>query len=144
MDNQYNNQYNNQFNNQFNGQFNNGGFNMVPQGPQGKKGMCITAFVLGIVGCVFGWIPYLSIAGLICGGVGTLLGILGYKSYKEIGQAYGMAVAGLVLGICGLGFSIIGFFTCTMPFISACCTACSAASRASSSISDLGKYLSYY
>ena len=120
-------------------QFNNNGMGMMPQG---KKGMCIAALVLGIVACVFCWIPYVSIIAIICAGIGTLLGIMGFKSYKDLGQSDGMAVAGLVLALVGLGLSIIGFFTCTLPVIRACCYVQNAASSLTSSdLSSLYKYL---
>lgn len=119
-------------------QFNNNGYGMMPQG---KKGMCVAALVLGIVACVFCWIPYVSIIAFICAAVGTLLGIMGYKSFKDLGQSNGMAIAGLVLALVGLALSIIGFFTCTLPVIRACCYVQNAASSYSNA---LGSLLDYY
>lgn len=104
----------------------------APQG--GKKGMCIAALVLGIVAFVLGYIPYANIAAVICGGLGVFFGILGFKSYKEAGEANGMAVAGLVVAVIGCAAALVGFFSCTVPAISACC-------RYSSSVSSLlGSY----
>lgn len=100
----------------------------APQG--GKKGMCIAALVLGIVAFVLGYIPYANIAAVICGGLGVFFGILGFKSYKEAGEANGMAVAGLVVAVIGCAAALVGFFSCTVPAISACC-------RYSSSVSSL-------
>lgn len=105
---------------------------MTPQG--GKKGMCVAALVLGIVAFILGYIPYANIAAVICGGLGVFFGILGFKSYKEAGEANGMAVAGLVVAIIGCAAALVGFFSCTVPAISACC-------RYSSSVSSLlGSY----
>jgi hypothetical protein len=67
---------------------------MVPALP---KGMAVASMVLGIVGIVFIWVPFL---GLIAGVLAVILGAVALNGVKS-GQAGGggMAITGLVLGI---------------------------------------------
>ena len=75
------------------------------QVPAQKQGLSITAMVVGIVGAVFSWVPFLGLVlGIIAatfGGVALYMGQQGKQGGK------GMAIAGLVLGI----FAIALFIT---------------------------------
>lgn len=74
----------------------------VPAPPQGFS---ITAMVVGIVGAVFSWVPFL---GLILGIIAaTFGGIALYQAKQGKQGGKGMAIAGLVLGI----FAIAVFIT---------------------------------
>ena len=61
--------------------------------------------VLGIIGLVLCFIPFL---GWLCALVGVILGALGISKAKKIGGK-GMAIAGLVCGIVGLAIGILLF-----------------------------------
>ena len=77
-----------------------------------SKGISIAALVCGILGIVLSifyahWI--LPILGLIIAVVGIVLGAIGMKKAKELGEPKGLAIAGLVCGIVGAVFA--GIFT---------------------------------
>ena len=91
------------------------------------KGMSIAALVLGILGIIGGWIPVVCYFTTICAILGLIFGIIGRKkSVTAFGKASGMATAGLVLGIIGTAFAVLGLICSTL------CTAalCSAAEMA--------------
>ena len=70
-----------------------------PQHQQQGNGMAVAAMVLGIVGLVLFWVPFL---GLICALLGAILGFTGLsKANKLGGKGKGMAIAGIVTGIVG-------------------------------------------
>ena len=108
MDNNYN---NDQFNNDQ--QNVTPGFNQAPMNdpyngsmptPDGPKGKAIASMVLGICAvvlgcCVTAWL------GLILGIIAIVLGALVLKN-KEAGR--GFAIAGLVCGIVGAAFGVLG------------------------------------
>ena len=81
-----------------------------------NKGLAIGALVMGIVGCVLCWIPYVSMITLALTIVGLVLAI---KARKTMGSQ-GIVTAGLVLCIIGLVLSAIGFITCTLPAFALC------------------------
>lgn len=87
---------------------------------QNGKGAGIAALVLGIVGCVFAWIPYISIVSLILTIVGVILAVKARKEAPQNADYRGIITAGLVLSIIGLVLSAIGFITCTLPVIALC------------------------
>lgn len=63
--------------------------------------------VLGIIGLVLCWLPFV---GWLCALVGVILGALGMSKAKKLGgKGKGMAVAGLVCGIVGLAIGILLF-----------------------------------
>lgn len=63
--------------------------------------------VLGIIGLVLSFIPFV---GWLCALVGIILGALGISKAKKIGgKGKGMAIAGLVCGIVGLAIGILLF-----------------------------------
>lgn len=86
------------------------------------KGMSVAGLVLTIIGVVFGvfgWVAICAILGLPIALVGLILSCVGGKKLKEAGQPSGIATAGLVLGIIGVVFTTITFFTCGLCVICA-------------------------
>lgn len=55
------------------------------------NGMGVASMVLGIVGLVMFWVPFLN---LIMSGLATIFGAIGLKT-----EGRGMAIAGLVMGL---------------------------------------------
>jgi len=72
--------------------------------PNPGKGLSIAGMVLGIVAAALACAWYLSIP---CGIVGLVLSILGRKKSQEAGAPTGMATAGMILSIIGIGLGII-------------------------------------
>ncbi len=67
--------------------------------PARSDGLCIAGMVLGIIGMVLFWIPFLAIP---CGLLGIILGSVGINNVRkepQIRTGMGMGVAGLVTGI---------------------------------------------
>lgn len=68
--------------------------------------------VLGILGLVLCWLPFV---GWLCALIGIILGALGMGKAKKVGGAgKGMAIAGLICGILGLLVGVILFVLATM------------------------------
>lgn len=88
---------------------------MVPA--NNGKGMSIAALVCGILGIVGSFIPVVTYFTFILAILGIVFGAKGNKIAKETGEGKGMATAGLVLGIIGTAFGVLGIL----------CVACSAA-----------------
>ena len=84
------------------------------------KGCSIAALVCGVVGLVFSWFGIFAIIALICSIVGIILGAMGMKKAEAENMPKGLAVAGLVCGIVGAAFAVIGV-------ICYACILCSAA-----------------
>ncbi len=82
-------------------QFHNPPPSAEPQQQQSQgNGMAVAGLVLGILGLVFLWIPFL---GWILALLGIIFGAVGNgKANKIGGKGKGMAVAGLVMGVLGL------------------------------------------
>ena len=98
-----------------------------------SKGMGIAALVCGILGIVGGLIPYVGYFTFILSILGVVFGAISMKKLKATGQSQGLAIAGLVLGIVGCAFSLIGAicYSCIL------CTACS-------SYNSLASLAAYY
>jgi hypothetical protein len=79
----------------------------APEGQQGN-GMAVAGLVLGIIGLVFCWVPFLgwilALLGIIFGGLGM------GKANKIGGRGKGLAVGGLVCGVLGLVIGVALFF----------------------------------
>lgn len=74
--------------------------------------MAVAGMVLGILGLVLCWIPFVGAA---CALVGLILGVLGMGRANKIGGAgKGMAIAGLITGILGL---LAGIFFIWMTMV---------------------------
>ena len=76
-----------------------------------KKGnaFSITALVCGILGVIGAFIPFVTYVAWLIGILGIVFGALGMKRSKETNTGFGLAVAGLVLGIIGAVIGSIGF-----------------------------------
>lgn len=70
------------------------------------KNMSIVALVCGILGIVGAWIPVVCYITLVLSIVGIVFGVKGRKAAAE--NEKGLATAGLVLGIIGTAFAVIG------------------------------------
>lgn len=70
------------------------------------SGMSVTAMILGIVGLVFVWAPFI---GFICSILGIIFGGVGISQTKKNPNlsGRGMAIAGLVCGILGIVIWVI-------------------------------------
>jgi len=82
------------------------------------QNLSIAALVLGILGIVGVFIPVVCYFTTICAILGIILGVKGRQmSVAATGSASGLATAGLVLGIVGTAFAVLGLI----------CTVCSLA-----------------
>lgn len=73
------------------------------------KGFSIAALVLGIIGLIGGWFPYVGYFTLACSILGIIFGVKGRKMSVAVhGKASGLATAGLVLGIVGTAICALG------------------------------------
>lgn len=69
----------------------------------------IAALVLGILGIVGGFLPVVQYFTTICAILGIVFGVKGRRmSIAATGSASGLATAGLVLGIIGTAFAVLG------------------------------------
>jgi hypothetical protein len=70
--------------------------------------MAVAGLVLGIIGLVFCWVPFLgwilALLGIIFGGLGM------GKANKIGGRGKGLAIGGLVCGVLGLIIGVAAFF----------------------------------
>jgi hypothetical protein len=73
---------------------------------QQGNGMAVAGLVLGIIGFVLFWVPFL---GWLVALLGIIFGGLGIGRANKVGRGKGMAIAGLVLGILGLLVGIVLF-----------------------------------
>jgi hypothetical protein len=71
-----------------------------------SNGMAVAALVLGIVGVVFGLIPFTAVIALICGVLAFTFGLVGRGRPGRTG----MATAGTALGAIAVVMAIVGFF----------------------------------
>lgn len=112
-----------------NGMPNNGMPNMQPQQPVNDgKGLSIAAIVCGILGIIGGFIPVVSYFTFVLAILGIIFGVIGRKkSTAAYGKASGLATAGLVLGIIGTAFGVLGLI-CTCICSAAICAAAEGAS----------------
>ena len=77
------------------------------------QNLSIAALVLGILGIVGGFIPVVCYFTTICAILGIILGVKGRQMSVATGSASGLATAGLVLGIVGTAFAVLGLI-CTV------------------------------
>lgn len=91
------------------------------------KNWSIAALVLGILGIVGGAIPVICYFTTVCAILGIIFGVKGRKmSVVAEGKSSGLATAGLVLGIIGTAFAVLGLI-CTAVCSAALCAAGTAA-----------------
>jgi hypothetical protein len=79
------------------------GYDRYPQPPT-RNGMAIAALVLGILGIVLFFIPFV---GMIPGILGIVFGAVALRAVKRGGAGRGMAIAGLVCGAIGTVICLI-------------------------------------
>lgn len=74
------------------------------------NGFAVAGFVCGIVGVVFGLIPWTFFLAWILGVLGIVFGAIGRRRATKVPAAgkRSMATAGLVLGIIAIGLGIVG------------------------------------
>jgi hypothetical protein len=73
------------------------GYPVAPP-PRPSNGLAVASMVLGIVGVLLVWIPFIGYLGMICGFVALGLGIPSVVTSRKTGVGMGMAVTGIVLG----------------------------------------------
>jgi hypothetical protein len=76
--------------------------------------MSIAALVCGIVGVVVGIIPLLAIAALALGLVAVVLGVISWRKGKAVGKSQGRA--GAILGVIAVALSILGMVIVSNAF----------------------------
>lgn len=87
------------------------------------KGFSTAALILGILGIVGAWIPVVSFFTGFLALLGLIFGAIGRKrSTAADGKPSGIATAGLVLGIIGTVFAVIGVI-CSVACAAAICSA---------------------
>jgi hypothetical protein len=74
--------------------------------PQTSNGFAVASLVLGIVGVV---LSLTLRVGLICDVLAIVFGALGYRRAREGAPNGGLAKAGMILGIVGLGALVLLF-----------------------------------
>ncbi len=78
-----------------------------PVQPQ-SNAKSIVALVCGILGIIGSFIPVICYFTLVLAILGIVFGALGMKQAKFTNTGKGLAVAGLVLGIVGASFGVVG------------------------------------
>jgi hypothetical protein len=71
-----------------------------------RRGLHVTAIVLGIFGAVFGLIPLLGIVAFPAGVSAVVLGYMAWRAGRPFGVKQGRA--GMILGLIALGLGAIG------------------------------------
>ncbi|MRH86329.1 DUF4190 domain-containing protein [Nocardia sp. SYP-A9097] len=79
------------------------------ESPKGK-GLAVTALVLGIIAVVTFWTVILTVVGVFFGLLAAIFGLIAMmKARRGTSGGFGMAVAGLILGLLGLiGGIVVG------------------------------------
>jgi hypothetical protein len=72
------------------------------------NGLGVAAMVLGIVGFLILWIPFIGYIGLVCGVLALILGIVGTATARRRGAGVGMAITGIILGALTVVLAIAG------------------------------------
>ena len=85
-----------------------GGYAPPPAPPAQTNGMAIAALVCGVLGIVGSFIPVVMYFTAVLAVLGIIFGVMGMKKAKQIGSGNGLAITGLVLGIVGTIFAIVG------------------------------------
>jgi hypothetical protein len=69
--------------------------------------MAVASLVLGIISCVFAFVPYGSIVAIVCGIIAIVFASRVGKELKEQDLKDGKVTAGFVTGIVGLSLSTL-------------------------------------
>ncbi len=93
--------------------------------PNDGQGLSVAALVCGVLGIVGSWIPVVKYFTTVLAVLGLIFGVMGrQKSTAVHGKASGMATAGLVLGVIGVAFALLGLI-CTVACGALLCSAAS-------------------
>jgi hypothetical protein len=79
----------------------------APVPATGSNGLATAGFVLGLLGLLSSWIPFLNIVGIILGVVGVVLAAVGLARSKKVNAGRGLAIAGLVLGVLAVIIAVL-------------------------------------
>ena len=74
--------------------------------------MPVASLVLGIIGTLLSWHPFLMVLGAPMAIIAIILGVMSRKQLAANGQPTGIATAGMVLGIVGTTISALIFAAC--------------------------------
>lgn len=74
---------------------------------KGSNGLATAGFVLGLLGLLGSWIPFLNILGIILGILGAVLAGVGLAKSKRVNAGKGLAIAGIVLGVLAVLIAIL-------------------------------------
>jgi hypothetical protein len=73
-----------------------------------SNGMGTAAMVLGIVGLVLGFIPFLFFFAFVCGVLALIFGGIGMSRARQTGVGRGQSIAGLILGGVACLLGVVG------------------------------------
>lgn len=79
----------------------------APVPGKGSNGLATAGFVLGLLGLLSSWIPFLNIVGIILGVIGVVLASVGLAKSKKVNAGKGLAIAGIVLGVLAVIFAVL-------------------------------------
>jgi hypothetical protein len=79
----------------------------APVPAKGSNGLATAGFVLGLLGLLSSWIPFLNIVGIILGVIGVVLAAVGLAKSKKVNAGKGLAIAGLVLGVLAVIIAVL-------------------------------------
>jgi hypothetical protein len=81
----------------------------APQPPAPRNGLGIAALCLGIIGMIFGLIPFTGFIAAALGAVGVILGLVGFShARKHIATNLKTAIAGSILSVIAIALGIWG------------------------------------
>lgn len=84
----------------------------TPSGPTGSGDSsnkpATAAVVMGSIALVIAWLPYVVAAGLALAVLAIVFGIRGLRRARHGGPGRGASIGGIVLGIIGVGASVVG------------------------------------
>lgn len=78
-----------------------------PAPVKGSNGLATAGFVLGLLGLLGSWIPFLNIIGIILGVLGVVLAGVGLAKSKKVNAGKGLAIAGIILGVLAVIFAVL-------------------------------------
>ncbi|NDK30631.1 DUF4190 domain-containing protein [Nesterenkonia haasae] len=82
------------------------------QAPPARKGLGISAMVLGIVSIVLAFIPFIGLVSFLLGPLAVILGIVAIVKHRGEGQG----IAGVITGAIGTIIAIVGILLTSMVF----------------------------